>query len=100
MQWYWKTDFFAELSDEAIELHLKFGAQLPTMPLHDHLFPLTVRSIASGGETAFSYREANFAEVILGVDPEPASNERMIEVGQGLLDGAASLFGRGEAMST
>lgn len=28
-------------------------------------------------DTAFSFREANFAEVILGVDPDPANNERM-----------------------
>jgi FAD/FMN-containing dehydrogenase len=29
-------------------------------------------------ETAWSYREANFAQVIVGVDPDPANNERMI----------------------
>jgi FAD/FMN-containing dehydrogenase len=28
--------------------------------------------------TAFNFREANFAEVIVGVDPDPANNERMI----------------------
>jgi len=25
-------------------------------------------------DTAFSFREANFAEVIVGVDPDPANN--------------------------
>src|SRR5581483_9571616 len=30
-------------------------------------------------ETAFRFREANFAEVIVGVDPDPANNERMIQ---------------------
>ena len=29
-------------------------------------------------ETAFSFRDANFAEVIVGVDPDPANNQRMI----------------------
>jgi FAD/FMN-containing dehydrogenase len=31
------------------------------------------------GDTAWSFREANFAQVIVGVDPDPANNERMIQ---------------------
>ncbi|HEY0756782.1 MAG TPA: FAD-dependent oxidoreductase [Ktedonobacteraceae bacterium] len=30
-------------------------------------------------DTAFSFRDANFSEVIVGVDPDPANNERMIQ---------------------
>src|SRR5262249_46694533 len=30
LQWYWKADFSTEITDEAIESHLKYGAQLPT----------------------------------------------------------------------
>jgi FAD/FMN-containing dehydrogenase len=30
-------------------------------------------------DTAWSFREANFAQVIVGVDPDPANNERMIQ---------------------
>ena len=29
-------------------------------------------------DTAFSYRDASFAQVIVGVDPDPANNARMI----------------------
>jgi FAD/FMN-containing dehydrogenase len=29
-------------------------------------------------DTAWSFREANFAQVIVGVDPDPANNEQMI----------------------
>jgi hypothetical protein len=29
LQWYWKADFFRELDDRAIELHTKYGPQLP-----------------------------------------------------------------------
>jgi len=29
-------------------------------------------------DTAWSYRDANFIQVIVGVDPDPANNERMI----------------------
>jgi FAD/FMN-containing dehydrogenase len=79
LQWYWKTDFFTDLSDKAIELHIKYASQLPTILSGMHLYPINgaVHRIGAG-ETAFSFREANFAGVILGVDPDPANNERMI----------------------
>ena len=79
LQWYWKTDFFTELSEKAIELHLKYAAHLPTMHSTMHLYPINgaVHHVGAS-DTAFSFREANFAEVIVGVDPDPANNERMI----------------------
>ncbi len=79
LQWYWKADFFKELSDTAIDLHTQYGSQLPTMHSGMHLYPINgVAHRPSTSETAFSYRDANFAEVIVGVDPDPANNERMI----------------------
>jgi FAD/FMN-containing dehydrogenase len=80
LQWYWKADFFTDLNDKAIDLHVKYGAQLPTMHSTMHLYPINgaVHRQASS-DTAFSFREANFAEVIVGVDPNPANNERMIQ---------------------
>jgi FAD/FMN-containing dehydrogenase len=79
LQWYWKADFFTELSDKAIDLYIKYGAQLPTMHSSMHLYPLNgaVHRVGAS-DTAFSFREANFAEVIIAVDPDPANNERMI----------------------
>ncbi len=79
LQWYWKTDFFTELSDKAIELHHTYGAQLPTMQSTMHLYPINgaVHRVGTS-ETAFSFRDANFAEVIIGIDPDQANNERMI----------------------
>jgi FAD/FMN-containing dehydrogenase len=79
LQWYWKTDFFTDLGDQAIDLHVKYGAQLPTMQSTMHLYPINgaVHRVGTS-DTAFSFREANFAEVIVGVDPDPANNERMI----------------------
>lgn len=78
-QWYWKTDFFTDLSDEAIDLHAKYAEHLPTPFSTMHLYPITgaVHKVGKD-ETAFSFREANFAEVIVGVSPDPADNERMI----------------------
>jgi FAD/FMN-containing dehydrogenase len=79
-QWYWKADFFSELSDKAIDLHLKYGPQLPTMQSTMHIYPINGAAGRVGtNATAFSFRDAKFAEVIVGVDPDPANNERMIQ---------------------
>ena len=79
LQWYWKTDFVTDLSDKAIDLHVKYGAQLPTMHSTMHLYPINGAAHRPGkNDTAFSFRDANFAEVIVGIDPDPANNERMI----------------------
>ena len=79
LQWYWKADFFTDLSDQAIDLHAKYAEQLPTMHSTMHIYPINGAAHDVGrNETAFSFRDANFAEVIVGVDPDPANNERMI----------------------
>jgi FAD/FMN-containing dehydrogenase len=80
LQWYWKADFFADLSAAAIDLHAKYGAQLPTMHSTMHIYPINgVAQRAGRSDTAFSFRDASFAEVVVGVDPSPANNERMIQ---------------------
>ena len=80
MQWYWKADFFNELSDQAIALHAKYGEELPTMFSTMHLYPINGAVHRVGkNDTAFSFRDANFSEVMVGVDPDPANNERMIQ---------------------
>ncbi|MDB5214427.1 MAG: oxidoreductase [Myxococcaceae bacterium] len=73
LQWYWRADFVKELPDDAIARHLEFGAKLPTLHSTMHLYPINgaVHRIPPEA-TAFSYRDAKFAEVIVGVDPDPA----------------------------
>jgi len=79
LQWYWNADFFTDLSDEVINLHLRHAEQLPTVHSTIHLYPINGAAHRIGkNDTAWSYREANFAQVIVGVDPDPANNERMI----------------------
>lgn len=79
LQWYWKADFVNEISDEAIRLHVKHGAELPTMHSTMHLYPIDGAARRVGkNDTAWSYREATWAEVIVGVDPNPANNDRII----------------------
>jgi FAD binding domain/Berberine and berberine like len=76
MQWYWRADFVNELSDKAIDLHVKYGSQLPSMLSTMHLYPIDGAASRVGrNDTAFSYRDARWAEVIVGVDPDPANRD-------------------------
>jgi len=78
LQWYWRADFIKELSDEAIARHAQHGAALPTMHSTMHLYPIDgAAHRVDRHDTAFSYREANWAEVIVGVDPDPANAGRI-----------------------
>lgn len=80
LQWYWKADFVNELGDEAIALHIKHGSQLPTLHSTMHLYPINGAAHNAGNkDTPWSYREAVWSEVIVGVDPDPANNDRIID---------------------
>ena len=80
LQWYWKADFFQDLSDKAIDLHVKYAERLPSPHSTMHLYPINGAAGRVGkGDTAFSYRDARFAEVIVGVDPDPAQNPRLVQ---------------------
>jgi FAD/FMN-containing dehydrogenase len=78
-QWYWRADFVKELSDTAIEQHMKYGATLPTMQSTMHLYPVDGAAHRIGqNETAWSYRDARWAMVMVGVDPDPANKDRIV----------------------
>lgn len=80
LHWYWKADFVNELSDEAIALHVRHGSELPTMWSTMHMYPINGAARRVGNnETAWSYRESTWAEVIVGVDPDPKNKNRIIE---------------------
>jgi FAD/FMN-containing dehydrogenase len=45
-----------------------------------HLYPINgAAHRVAKGDTAWSFRDANFAEVIVGVDPDPANNTGLIK---------------------
>ncbi|MCE7002211.1 FAD-binding oxidoreductase [Kibdelosporangium philippinense] len=74
LQWYWRADFFNEISDAAIDVHLKYGERLPTGHSTMHLYPIDgAASRVPGDATAFAYRDGGWAGVIVGVDPDPAN---------------------------
>lgn len=78
LQWYWRADFFKEISDASIAEHAKHGAKLPTMHSTMHLYPTDGAVHRVGAEeTAFSYRDANWAGVTVGVDPDPANRDKI-----------------------
>jgi hypothetical protein len=75
-QWYWRADFVDELSDEAIALHVEHGSAMPTMKSSMHLYPIDgAAAEAANDATPWAYRGTRFAEVIVGVDPDPANAE-------------------------
>ncbi len=79
LQWYWRADFVKELSDEAIAQHIHFGNALPSMHSTMHLYPINGAASRIGkNETAWNYRDATWAQVMVGVDPDPANNEKII----------------------
>jgi FAD/FMN-containing dehydrogenase len=73
LQWYWKGDFVKELSDGAIDVHLKHGFGVPTEQSIMHMYPIdgAVHRIARN-ETAWNCRDATWSMVIAGIDPDPA----------------------------
>ncbi len=76
LQWYWKADFVNELTDEAIDLHISHGSQLPTMLSTMHLYPIDGAASKVGKkETAWSYRDATWAMVMAGIDPDAANKD-------------------------
>jgi FAD/FMN-containing dehydrogenase len=76
LQWYWRADVFTSISDDAIEVHRKYGAQLPSGHSTMHLYPIDgAASRVPEGATAFPYRDGGWAGVIVGVDPDPANAE-------------------------
>jgi len=79
LQWYWRADFVKELSDGAIAQHIRFAHALPSMHSTMHLYPINgAASRIGNSETAWSYRDAIWAQVMVGVDPDPANNDKTI----------------------
>ena len=73
-QWYWRADFVKDIPDEAIEIHAKFGPEMPTWKCTMHLYPIDGAAHDVGAaDTAWSYRDATYGAVFAGVDPDPAN---------------------------
>jgi FAD/FMN-containing dehydrogenase len=73
-QWYWRADFVKEIPDAAVEIHARFGAEMPTLKSTMHMYPIDgAAHDPSSTDTAWSYRDATWGSVFAGVDPDPAN---------------------------
>ena len=78
LQWYWRADFFNELGTEVSKQHLKYGSNIPTPLSQMHLYPISGAASRVGKEeTPWAYRDANYAGVIVGVDPDPSNANKI-----------------------
>jgi len=74
LQWYWKADFFTEITDEAIGIHRNYGGAIPTPLTNMHLYPISGAAQDVGPtDTAFAYRHGGWSGIVAGVDPDPAN---------------------------
>lgn len=77
-QWYWKADFVKDINEKALDLHAKFGAQLPSPYSTMHLYPVNGFASRIGKkDTAWNFRDANYAMVIVGVDPDAGNKDKI-----------------------
>ncbi len=78
LQWYWRADFFNELGPEVRAQHLEFGSKIPTPLSQMHMYPISGAAARPGKEdTPWAYRDAKYAGVIVGVDPDPANADKI-----------------------
>lgn len=80
LQHYWKGVFATELTDGAIEAHLRHGPLVPTVNSAVHLYPVNGACHRPDPDaTAWSYRDATFATVIAGAWPDPEDDKTNTE---------------------
>ncbi len=80
LQWYWRADFFNDLGPELSAKHQEFGSKIPTPLSQMHLYPLGGAAGRVGKEdTPWAYRDAKYAAVIVGVDPDAANAAKITD---------------------
>ncbi|MDP4213451.1 MAG: FAD-binding oxidoreductase [Bacteroidota bacterium] len=78
LQWYWRADFFNELEAEVRNTHLKFGSKIPTPLSQMHLYPISgAAGRVAKDATPWAYRDAKYAGVVVGIDPDPANADKI-----------------------
>ncbi|HEX9032268.1 MAG TPA: FAD-binding oxidoreductase [Streptosporangiaceae bacterium] len=76
---YWKGSFVTELTDDAIAEHVRYGSQVPEVSATMHLYPIDGACHDVGADdTAFAYRQASFAPVIVAAWQDPAVDQDRI----------------------
>jgi len=80
LRWYWKADFFKDLDAAVATQCLQFGSSIPTPLSQMHMYAIsgTAGKVASS-HTPWAHRGAKYAGVIIGVDSDPANDEKIIQ---------------------
>ena len=79
-QWYWRGDYFNEIPDAAIDIHVEYGKKLPTWKSTMHLYPSDgAASRVAPDATPWTYRDSKWTGVFAGVDPDPANADAIRE---------------------
>ena len=94
-QWYARADFVREIPDEAIQRNREWNAKMPTFKSGSHVYPIdgAVHDVAPE-DTAFSFRDATWSQVFIGVDGDPAQARRAPGLDDRVLGGIAPVLGR------
>jgi hypothetical protein len=80
LQWYWKADFFTEITPELSAQHLTFGSSIPTPLSQMHMYPISgAAGRIAKDATPWAYRDSKYAGVIVGVDPNPENADKIIK---------------------
>jgi hypothetical protein len=75
-QWYWRADFVGEIPDEAIALNQEWNEKMPSWKSGSHIYPIDGAAHDVGNdETPWAFRDTQWSQVIIGVDPDPAGAE-------------------------
>jgi FAD/FMN-containing dehydrogenase len=75
---YWRGDFISELNDDAIAVHVDHGSRVPNPFSSMHLYPVDgVAGRVGKDDTAWSYRDAKWAEVIFAADADPTKADAL-----------------------
>ncbi len=76
---YWKADFAKDLTDNVIDVHVKYGPDIPTVNSAMHIYPVSGAAHRLGkNDTAWSYRDAGYIQVIAAMYPDPADTDKNV----------------------
>jgi FAD/FMN-containing dehydrogenase len=69
----------ALIGDPAIDIHMKHGSAVTNMLSTMHLYPINGAAyLVAKTDTAWSYHDTTWAQLIVGVDPDPANKDRIV----------------------
>ena len=81
--WYWKADYVRDIGTEVIALHKKYILEAPSRYCSMHMYPVNgAAARVDKNETAWNYRDANSAMVMVAVDENAANKDNLIRWGK------------------